>query len=304
MPVFAIDLDYSVDDTIRKNYNPNIKIAPKQTMVKNVVQTPPIQKQTELIPDRMPALPALPKNIQKATATKQSTRPATTYTKPYQTTTTYKKPIYQKTPNFESSVVAIPSRRNIQTLRKGMIFNVENVTTISDRQKHGTKVIFRTTRPIRMVYYTIPENTEFIGYIVKAHKPQFSANGGLVSVKITYICLGGEYQKVDAKIVKANNKKIFFNNIKGRRLFMKYTRQKGRWGRTDFHEMNRITQSMAGDKTTFILSPFTFAYGVALAGISTATAPALAFFTKGGEVSFPPNSCFYIKFLEDSKLHY
>ncbi len=303
MPVFAIDLDYSVDDTIRKNYNPNIKIAPKQTAVKNVVQTPQPQKQAELIPNKMPSLPALPKNIQKTTATRQYTRPDTAYTKPYQTTT-YKKPIYQKVPNFKSNVASMPAKRNVQILRKGIIFNVENITSMSDRQKCGTKVFFRTTRPIRMVYYTIPENTEFVGYIVRSHKPQFSANGGLVSAKICYICLNGKYQRVDAKIIQANNKKVFFNNIKGRRLLRKYTCQKSKWGRDAFHEMNRVTGTMLGEKTTMVLAPFTFAYGVGLAGTGLITAPIRATFEKGGEVSFPPNSSFYIKFTEDSRLYY
>lgn len=307
MPVFAIDLDYSVDDTIRKNYNSNVKIVPKKATTKPKVQAQPITKTTTSSIDKMPTLPALPKSVQSKT---------TVTTKPKTTTTTYKKPAsnykpavykqptttYSQPQVYTSNITT--AKRSMQPIRKGMIFPVNNLSKISDWQRRGTKILFKTPRPIQMVYYTIPQDTILVGFMDSSHGSQLSGNGGLISIKISYIILNGQYQKVNAKVVKLNDKNIFFNDIKGKRTYWKNTVQKGKWGRNAFHKMNRISASLAKDKTTVILSPFTFIYGAALGGISTVTSPVTGLFTKGKDITIPANSSFYVKFIEDSKLYY
>ena len=71
MPVFAIDLDYTVDDAIRKNYKveqgPNTN--PVVTPVQKTVTPVSVQKPQKSSSESMPKLPALPKTTTQAKPT-------------------------------------------------------------------------------------------------------------------------------------------------------------------------------------------------------------------------------------------
>ena len=68
--------------------------------------------------------------------------------------------------------------------------------------------------------------------------------------------------------------------------------------------MNKLSASLAKDKTTVISSPFTFAYGVAIGGVSTITSPVISIFCKGRGVYIPSGTTFKIKFEKDIKIYY
>ena len=99
-------------------------------------------------------------------------------------------------------------------------------------------------------------------------------------------------------------KKVFLEDIKGKRSYWKNTVNKGKWGRRTFHKMNKLSADLIQDKTTVILSPFTFVYGVVLGTVSTATSPIVSLFCKGGSVYIPANTPFKIKLTQDVKLYY
>lgn len=280
MPVFSIDLDYTVDDAIRKNYNvdsgiPKTTTAPINTQVKPV-QAPKSNSTTT----SMPALPKLPAAAKTSTTTvnKQHTKSAISRTQ-------------------------VKQKKYIP-LRKGMEFDIVNINPISDKQKVGTNIVFAAKRPIKTAYYTIPQGTKFVGKIVDSHQPQLTGNGGLVSISVMTIILSGEYQHIDARITEVDGKKVFFEDIKGKHSYLKNTVDKGKWGRRTFHKMNKLSSSLAKDKTTVILSPFTFIYGAALGGISTITSPVVSVFSKGKNVYILPNTSFKIKFDKDTKVYY
>ena len=285
VPVFGIDLDYTVDDAIRKNYGvgtnginnakPTVKPAQKTT------PAPAKPKTTE----SMPKLPAIPQN--KQPVSKQTT--ATT-----NKTTPVKKAVIKKTTTPSKSF----------PMRKGMSFEIVNTSAISDKQRAGTRIVFTTKKPIKTAYYTIPQGTKLTGEIAESHTPQISGNGGLVSLSIDTIILGGKYQHIETRVLRVGGKKVFLEDIKGKRSYWKNTVNKGKWGRRTFHKMNKLSADLIQDKTTVILSPFTFVYGVVLGTVSTATSPIVSLFCKGGSVYIPANTPFKIKLTQDVKLYY
>ena len=101
----------------------------------------------------------------------------------------------------------------------------------------------------------------------------------------------------------ADGKKIFLNNIKGDRTYLKTMWEKGNWGRTLFNKMLTMTVSLGASGSTIVLSPFPLAYGTICLGANTILSPVTAFFSKGGHVSIPAYSDFRIKLMEDAMIN-
>jgi len=281
MPVFGIDLDHTVDDAIRKNYN----VTPQQL---------PISQ---------------PKNVQQKTTQTQKTQPKAT-----QTQSSQPLPKLPNPPKKYTTSTKTYTQQNIKKqqpitsksfhLRKGMKFDIINSVNISDKQRAGTNISFATSKPIKTAYCTIPQGTKFVGKITESHPPQLTGNGGLVSLEISTIILNGRYQKINTKIIKVNNKRVYWGDIKGKRKYWKNTVAKGKWGRNVFKKTNRVSASLAKDKATVILSPFTFLYGALAGTVSTAVSPVLSIFYKGESLYIPAGTKFQIKFCDDVKLYY
>lgn len=254
----AFDLDETVDDEIRKNYN------------------------TE--DEYLPALPAITKSQEYTSKTSSSSTPSVT--KP---TTT--KP--------QTKVQPTAYKGNIK-VKGGTSFEVVSSQAISDWQKEGTPIKFSTRTNVYGKNYTIPAHTVFTGEIVNSHQPQVTCNGGLVSIRIYSMQHNGHKIPVNAYVTRANDKIIFFNNIKGERNYLKTTWKKGNWGRNLFSKMMTLTVNLGGEGSTLILSPFPIAYGTICLGLNTLTSPICAFFSKGGHVSIPAGKPFKIKLIDDA----
>lgn len=271
----AFDIDETVDDEIRKNYNPT-------KLVKDVgLKDSALNKKIEALPsppkqqidEALPALPSITKqeNTYKSYVSTNST--AQQSYKPY-------------------------TGGNIK-IKAGKSFNVINSNAVSDWQRKGTKVRFSTKGNTFGRKYTIPNGTVFEGEIIESHGPQITCNGGLIVIKIYSMKYKGQTIPVTAYVTRANDKKIFFNNIKGERNYIKTTWKKGNWGRTLFGNMLSVTSDLGSDGATLILSPFPFAYGTVCLGLNAITSPICAFFSKGGHVSIPAGSNFRIKLVDD-----
>ncbi len=256
--VFAFDLDMTVDDDIRKNFNSS-----------QLVNDTKKNEQEEL-----PELPEKLKNQKNP-----SVKPITTNTKSSAVSTAYK------------HTTKIP---------KGTALNVVSTVKISDWQKKGTIVKFKTTTPVYKSKYTIPASTIFTGEVIESHQPQVSCNGGLVVIKIRSMQYKNTTVPLNAYITRADEKIIFLNNIKGERTYLKTVWKKGNWGRSLFSRMMTLTINLGSEGSTFLLSPFPFMYGTICLGANTLISPVTAFFQKGKHVSIPSGSCFRIKLLEDA----
>ena len=259
----AFELDETVDDEIRKNYNP--------AKLTNDVGIKHVDKDEE-------SLPELPNIVKYGKSTKKPDSVGSATVSAPKTT------VYQK--------------GNIK-VRKGTKFEVSNSSALSDWQGKGAKIKFTSTQAKTTSKYSIPQGTVFYGVIIETHQPQISCNGGLVVVRISSMTYKGQTVPIKGYITIANSKKIFLNNIKGKRTYLKTVYKKGGWGRSMFSKMLSLTIDLGGSGSTILLSPFPFAYGTICLGANTLISPITAFFSKGGHVSIPAGSKFRIKLLED-----
>ena len=271
----AFDIDATVDDEIRKNYNPTKLIqdvSGKESALNKKINTVDIEK-SKATDESLPALP----NI-----TKQSESFKQPDIKSNSTITKYDK--------YTGGSIKVKARTS---------FNVTNTTSISDWQRRGTKVRFITKGNTFGKNYTIPNGTIFEGEIIESHQPQITCNGGLIVLKVDYMIYKNQRIPITAYVTRANDKKIFFNNIKGERTYLKTMWKKGNWGREIFNKMLNVSVGLGASGPTLILTPFPFAYGTICLGINTITSPICAFFSKGKHISIPADSDFRIKLLDD-----
>ena len=177
LPCFAFELDLSVDDEIRKNYNPSkleLEGLPPLPNVKPTASSKPVQ-----------SIPSGP----------QIEVPKTKLSAPTS------KPVIAK---VDKSVATV--------IKKGTKFKVKSDKTISDSSRIGTTVSFVSQAPVTKRYITIPQGTVFKGQVVDSHTPQRSGNGGLIVIEVNSMVLKGSTVNISAKITKADHKKIFLNN--------------------------------------------------------------------------------------------
>ena len=256
----AFDLDLTVDDDIRKNYNSSQLVKDTNT-------------------EELDSLPDLPEKLKNETLKTE----------------------------VKTSSYSLPPVKSITTgstkISKGTSFNVVNIGKISDWQRKGTVVKFKTNTPIYKRKYTIPASTVFIGEVIESHQPQVSCNGGLVVIRIRSMVYNGQTIPLNAYVTRANSKIIFLNNIKGERKYLKTVWKKGNWGRSLFNRMLTLTINLGGDGSTILLSPFPFLYGTLCFGANTIVSPITAFFQKGGHVSINSGNQFRIKLLDDSYIN-
>lgn len=264
---FAFDLDETVDDEIRKNYNDS-KLIEESGVNFN--------SKLEVIDEDLPDLP----NITKTQApSKQS--------------------------DVKSAAGNVPKTLPVESYKGGNIkvnsgtaFHVVNTGAISDWQTKGATVKFKLKSQQGGKNYAIPSGTIFTGEIVESHQPQITCNGGLVAIRVYSMLYKGQTVPLNAYVVRAKDKKVFFNDIKGDRTYLKTVWKKGNWGRSLFNRMLSLTVNLGSSNSTLVLSPFPLAYGTICLGATTLVSPITAFFSKGGHVSIPAGSNFVLKLKE------
>ena len=189
-------------------------------------------------------------------------------------------------------------------IKGGTKFLVVNDNAISDGLRKGAKVTFHTKNQIYAKGVLIPAGTKFYAEIIDSHPPQISCNGGLVELQVHSIVIDNSVTHINGYITKANSKKIFLNNIKGKRTYLKTLWNKTGFGRNLFNKMLSLTINLGGEGSTIILSPFPVAYGSIVLGLNTLTSPVMALFSKGGRVNIPVGTEFVIKLRDDVGLYY
>lgn len=267
----AFDIDETVDDEIRKNYNPTQLIQDvkgKDSALEKKMQSIPTKT---VIDTNLPELPSITGN--------------------------------KITKVAEPEIKTVPYVGGDIRVKQGTTFNVSSTTTISDWQRKGTTVKFISNSPTYGKGFSIPSGTVFIGEIIDSHQPQISCNGGLISLRLNYMIYKNQKVPITGYITRANDKKIFFNNIKGKRTYLKTVWQKGNWGRTIFNKMLTVSVGLGGENSTLILTPFPFAYGTLCLGANTIISPITAFFSKGEHISLPSGTDFKIKLLDDAMIN-
>lgn len=267
LPVLALNFDVSVDEEIKKKYNTN-----------------------KIEQDVLPPLPKVDNTTNKQPQT------------PTQTTTTS---IPKNTPTYTTSVPTITKADKKDAIRiiRWTKFQVKSNQVISDWLREGNTVSFTSTAPVYKRNITIPTGTVFKGVIVDSHRPQITGNGGLVVLKVTSMNYNGKTIPINAKITKANTKKIFFNNIKGKRQYWANVGKQIDRGENFYKKTRQTSSKLADNPIGWIISPIPTLFGIVCYTATTATSPLLAIFSKGGNISIPAGSSFEIKLLTEAYIY-
>ncbi len=233
-PVLALNFDVSVDEEIKKKYNTN-----------------------KIQEDTLPPLPKVDK--QPAATQNQTTTTQVPTTSPVYTTTV---PVITKTD--KKNALRIPSRTK---------FQVRSNQVISDWLREGNTVSFTSYAPVYKKNITIPAGTVFKGVIADSHRPQMSGNGGLVVLRVTSMNYNGKTIPLNAKITKANTKKIFLNNMKGKRQYWANVGKQIDKCENFFRKTRQTSKKLADNPVGWIISPIPTIFGLAGYAVTTVSSP-------------------------------
>lgn len=265
-PSFALDFDASVDEEIRKNYNPS-----------------------KLELENLPPVP----NVKSSTSNKtnySSTKPVNN--------------LPQLSAPVQKPIISAIDKSMARILPWGTKFTVKSVQGLSDSMRAGTRVSFVSQKPVTKRHVLIPEGTVFHGEIVDSHYPQKTGNGGLLVIKIDSMNFKGQNVSVNAKITKANYKKVFVNNIKGKRQYWKNVFKQVNKGEQFYKKTRRTSVKLSNNPVGAIVSPIPTVVGMGTYAVNLVGSPVVGLFGVGGRISIPAGSQFEIKLIEEAYLPY
>ena len=189
------------------------------------------------------------------------------------------------------------------TIKGGTKLTLVLNNAISDRSYKGAKAVFSvkngfTTKEGAIV----PAGTIFKAKIINVHQPQLTGNGGLIALDINEIYFNGIKSTIDTKISRANSKKIFFNNIKGKRSYWSNYSKVMKPGRKVFSATQHCASVMSALPVINLLSFIPLVGGAAIYTVNFTVAPIIAVFTKGKHLTIPAGSVFQIKINSDVQI--
>lgn len=282
---FTLDnVDDSIDSSIKAQYN-----------TKKI--------EDDLLPDLPKSLPVFEDDVFSPSSVPSQIAP----NKPVVQT---QKPVVQT----QKPSVSAPANANTKTnsyvqnnikssfvLKSGKKFKVKLQGAVSDRTPEGSRITFVSLYPETSRYITIPAGTVFRGHVRDSHPPYITGNGGLIVIQADEMVYKGVSYEIDAKISIANDKRIFFNNIKGKRKYLKNTWNSTTFGSNFLKKMWKSScKNVNKGGINILVAPFTLVGGVVVYGANVISSPVLALFSKGGSVSIPSGSKFVIQLREDA----
>ena len=279
MPAYSLELDMSVDEEIRKNYNPS------QLEIDALPPVPEIKNSAPKSSVSTPSVP--PKPVTTTTSTPPKTVPSTDFAK---STGRVKKELPKTSSKDDFAAIKI---------KKGTKFLVKSQTNVSDYSRAGAGLSFVSLEPVTKRYVTIPAGTVFKGIVVEAHQPQATGNGGLIVIKANKMLYNGTSYAMNAKITKAGGKKIFLNNIKGKRQYWQGVAKQIDKGENFYKKTRRTSKKLADNPVGVILSPIPTITGVVVYAVNLVGSPLFSIYYKGGHVSLPVGTLYEIKLLDD-----
>lgn len=317
-------VDTSIDGALRAEYNtkkiqedllpdlPSEDLPYESTQGSSNAGGQPVYQQEDVFsPSSTPAQVAKPNQVNSSqnitqqkvqTGTAVSNKPTQNVSKPSQvpssTIDTYATPA--KNINNKQTAQTTKNSSSI-VVRKGKKFRVRLAQSVSSSTPVNTRLTFKSIYPETSRYATIPAGTVFKGRVEDSHYPQITGNGGLIVISVDQMVYKGRTYEIDGKISVANGKHIFFNNIKGQRMYLRSIPKAMKPGNTYFKKMWKVTKNLARNDSgvEIILTPFSFISGTVVWVVNFAVAPVLAIFYKGKSITIPANSQFTIQLKED-----
>lgn len=273
-PCLALELDLSVDEEIRKNYNPS-----------------KLEQQN---------LPPLPKTtgIQSKTVTTQSKQSSTTTLPPKITPIVSDSAGKKVNKNLPGSTLTRDDFTAIK-IKKGSKFRVKSNSVVSDYLREGAKVSFTSLTPVYQKYITIPAGAVLRASVKDVHQPQLTGNGGLVVLVLESVSFNGKTYSAHGKVTKANHKKIFMNNIKGKRQYWNGVSNQIDKGESFYKKTRKTSSKLANNPIGVIISPIPTIIGIATYGVNLVLSPVISIGHKGERISIPAGSEFEFKVQEN-----
>ncbi len=271
---FAFQLDHSVDEEIRRNYNPS-----------------------KLEQESLPPLPMINSPDSKTVTTK----PKTTTTNPPKSVPSVPtaNPVVKKVnKNLPNSQLSKDDFTAIK-IKSGTKFHVKSNGVVSDYLREGEQVSFTITKPVTQRYVTIPAGAVLTATVKDSHLPQITGNGGLVVLELTSLNFKNGSFSAQGKVTKANNKKIFFNNIKGKREYWKGVAIQVDKGQKFYEKTRKASSSLSNNPFGSIISPIPTIVGTATYAVNFVLSPIISIGHKGSRISIPAGSEFELKLQED-----
>lgn len=263
--VSAFELDMSVDDEIRRNYNPNA------------------------IEQSLPALPKVaPTTTTQTTTTPPKSAPVQSAVKPQIVTKTLPAGVDKST--------AI-------RVKKGTKFKVKSNAYLADTTREGARFTFTTLQPVTQRYVTIPAGTTINAVVLNSHQPQITGNGGLLQIGLESMSFNGKSYYSNGKITKANHKKVFVNNIKGKRQYWHGVANQIDKGENFYKKTRRTAAKMADNPIGIIFASVPTVLGMGVYAVNLVVSPISSIGYKGGKLSIPAGSEFEVKLLDDVYLY-
>lgn len=286
MPAYSLELDMSVDEEIRKNYNPSkleLDALPPIPEIKNTApKTPASTANSISVPTSVPQ-----KSVSQTSTQPPKTVPSTDFAK---NTGKVKKDLPKTSTKDDFAAIKI---------KKGTKFLVKSQTAVSDYSRAGAVLSFVSLEPVTKRYITIPAGTVFKGVVVESHQPQATGNGGLIVLKADKLIYKGSTYSMDSRITKAGGKKIFFNNIKGKRQYWKGVGVQIDKGENFYQKSRRASKKLADNPVGVIISPIPTIAGVVVYAVNFVGSPLFSIYYKGGHISLPAGTLYEIKLNED-----
>ncbi len=208
------------------------------------------------------------------------------------------------TPEISQEISSNSATGKRYVIKKGTKITLVSKNTISDRLSKGSKVGFYckngfTTKENAI----IPAGTVLKATVMDSHKPQLTGNGGLVELAINEIYYNGVKSKIETKLSKANSKKVYMSNIKGKRSYWKNFIKVTNPGRKFFGATQTAATAMSAIPIINLVSFIPIFGGAVVYTVNMITAPVISIFTKGGSVSIPAGSVFEVKISEDISIN-
>jgi hypothetical protein len=200
--------------------------------------------------------------------------------------------------DFDKTMTSIRFSEPIK-LPKGTKFQVDIYEDLYGSTPKGKNIDFYSAFPVTKRYITVPTHTRFKAKVINSHPPQRAGNGGLLFIKVTDMDLRGRSYPINGYVTKANYKKVFRNNIKGRHGYIRGMYHSTRPGRVFYYQTVHMTSRLAEGPFTVLISPFVLLTGVFVVLLNFVGSPIFGLFYKGSELVIPAGARFEIKLLDD-----
>lgn len=188
-------------------------------------------------------------------------------------------------------------------LKSGTKISLISNSSMSDRSIEGSKISFSAQDGFVTQEGTIiPAGTIFKGTITDSHKPQITGNGGLIELNINEIYFNGIASSIETKLCKANTKKIFLSNIKGKRTYIKNIGKSTQGGLKFYNGTQRVASSMNKIPVLNFVSFVPVVVGGAVYGVNLVISPVISVFKKGESIAIPSGSIFEIKIVGENEI--